>query len=160
LDHFSIARDVCLTLVKHSNNVTSFTYSGWVHDFSVWPIRSGRFGLSRFGLSHFGLADSVWPIPENLGVAKIFDFRRITLFCLEKRLSKHKITLFSKIWGWLGPFGPPGYVYGRFGLAVSLTGHFGRDISVQKELMKFVNLAQVTSAQFGQTVLLSKLKIS
>jgi len=38
-------------------------------DFSVWPIRSGRFGLSRVGLSfsvwpirsgQFGLADSVW----------------------------------------------------------------------------------------------------
>jgi len=23
-------------------------------DFSVWPIRSGRFGLSRFGLGSFG----------------------------------------------------------------------------------------------------------
>jgi len=32
-------------------------------------------------------------------------------------------------------------------------GHFGGDISVHKELMKFVNLAQATSAQFGQTVL-------
>ena len=49
---------------------------------------------------------------------------------------------------------------GQLGLAVSVTGHFGRDISVPKELMKFVNLAQVTSAQFGQTVLLFKLKIS
>jgi len=29
---------------------------------------------------------------------KMFDFRRITLFCLEKRLSKHKMTMFSKIW--------------------------------------------------------------
>jgi len=26
----------------------------------------------------------------------MFDFRRITLFCLEKRLSKHKVTIFSK----------------------------------------------------------------
>jgi len=25
-------------------------------DFSVWSIRSGRFGLSRFGLSRFGLS--------------------------------------------------------------------------------------------------------
>jgi len=24
-------------------------------DFSVWPTRSGRFGLSRFGMSRFGL---------------------------------------------------------------------------------------------------------
>jgi len=30
----------------------------------------------------------------------MFDFRRITLFCLEKRLSKNKMTMFSKIlWG-------------------------------------------------------------
>jgi len=33
--------------------------------------------------------------PKNFGV-KMFDFRRITLFCLEKRLSKHKMTIFSK----------------------------------------------------------------
>jgi len=26
----------------------------------------------------------------------MFDFRRITLFCLEKRLSKHKMTVISK----------------------------------------------------------------
>jgi len=31
---------------------------------------------------------------------KMFNFRRITLFCLEKRLSKHKMTIFSKnFWG-------------------------------------------------------------
>jgi len=30
-----------------------------------------------------------------------------------------------------------------FGLAVSVTGHFGRDISVHKELMKFVKFANV-----------------
>ena len=39
---------------------------------------------------------------------KVYDFRRITLFCLEKRLSKHKMTIFSKIFfGGNGPFGPP-----------------------------------------------------
>jgi len=43
--------------------------------------------------------------------AKMFDFRRITLFCLEKRLPKHKMTMFSKnCWGH-GLFGPPGYAY-------------------------------------------------
>ena len=37
----------------------------------------------------------------------MFDFTRITLFCLEKRLSKHKMTIFSKnFWGeW--PLCPP-----------------------------------------------------
>jgi len=29
----------------------------------------------------------------------MFAFRRITLFCLEKRLSKHKMTMFSKNFG-------------------------------------------------------------
>ena len=44
--------------------------------------------------------------------AKVLDFRRITLFCLEKRLSKHKMTVFSKhlgCWGVMAPFAPPGY---------------------------------------------------
>jgi len=36
----------------------------------------------------------------------MFDFRRKTLFCLEKRLSKHKMTMFSKNLGGHGPFGP------------------------------------------------------
>ena len=38
----------------------------------------------------------------------MFDFRRITLFCLEKRLSKHKMTIFSKnLRGSHGPLGAP-----------------------------------------------------
>ena len=32
--------------------------------------------------------------PKNWGRGKTFDFKRITLFCLEKRLSKHKMTVF------------------------------------------------------------------
>jgi len=32
--------------------------------------------------------------PKNWGRGKMFDFRRITLFCLEKRLSKYKMTAF------------------------------------------------------------------
>jgi len=39
----------------------------------------------------------------------MFDFKRITLFCLEKRLSKHKMTIFSIKLGGHGPFAPPGY---------------------------------------------------
>ena len=34
----------------------------------------------------------------------MFDFRQITLFCLEKSLSKHEMTIFSKILGGHGPF--------------------------------------------------------
>ena len=44
----------------------------------------------------------------------MLDFRRITLFCLEKRFSKHKMTMFSKIWRGHGPFGRPGYAYGGY----------------------------------------------
>jgi len=37
----------------------------------------------------------------------MFDFRRITLFCLAKRLSKHKMTIFSKnLRGGMAPFAP------------------------------------------------------
>jgi len=32
--------------------------------------------------------------PKTWGSGKMFDFRRITLFCLEKRLSEHKMTAF------------------------------------------------------------------
>ena len=45
--------------------------------------------------------------PKILGGAKMFDFRRITLFCLKKRLSKHKMTLFSKnLGGNMAPLPP------------------------------------------------------
>jgi len=37
----------------------------------------------------------------------MFDFRRMTLFCLEKRLSKHEMTICSKIWGGHGLFASP-----------------------------------------------------
>ena len=37
----------------------------------------------------------------------MFDIRWITLFCFEKHLSKHKITIFSKKFGRHGHFAPP-----------------------------------------------------
>jgi len=43
----------------------------------------------------------------------MIDFSRITLFCLEKRFSKHKMTVFSKNLGGHGPF--------RHHLATSMT---------------------------------------
>jgi len=52
----------------------------------------------------------IWGV-KNIGVAKMFAFRRITLFCLEKCLSKHKMTIFSKTLGGMAPLAPPGYVY-------------------------------------------------
>jgi len=45
----------------------------------------------------------------KIGGGIMFDIRRITLFYLEKRLSKPKITIFPKSFGGHGPFGPPGY---------------------------------------------------
>ena len=38
---------------------------------------------------------------------KMFNFRRITLFCLEKRLSKHKMTLFGGAWLLWPPLATP-----------------------------------------------------
>jgi len=46
--------------------------------------------------------------------AKMFDFSLITLFCLEKHLSRHTMTMFSKnLGGGMTPLAPPGYAYGR-----------------------------------------------
>jgi len=45
--------------------------------------------------------------PKNLGGDKMFAFRRITLFCLEKHLLKHKMTIFSKnLVGGMAPLTP------------------------------------------------------
>jgi len=49
----------------------------------------------------------IWRVPKNLGMGKMFDSRRITLFCLEKRLSKHKMTIFSKNFVGVWPLWPP-----------------------------------------------------
>jgi len=55
---------------------------------------------------------SVVASPEIFWGAKMFDFRRITLFCLEKRFSKHKMSIFSKNLGEaMAPLAPPGYAY-------------------------------------------------
>jgi len=60
-----------------------------------------------------GWAHNQWRCqPENSGGqkglrGKMFDVWRITLFCLEKRLSKNKMTIFSENLGGHGPFRPP-----------------------------------------------------
>jgi len=51
--------------------------------------------------------------PNILRRGKMFGFRRITLFCLEKRVSKHKMTIFSKNLGGMAPLALPGYAYDR-----------------------------------------------
>jgi len=50
--------------------------------------------------------------PKNLGGPKCMILGEIILFCLDKRLSKHKMTIFSKSLGGNDPFAPPGYAYG------------------------------------------------
>jgi len=55
---------------------------------------------------------------------KMFDFRRITLFCLEKRLLKHKMTMFSKNLGGMASFAPPGYAYGWAPLKAGYFTHY------------------------------------
>jgi len=44
--------------------------------------------------------------PKNWGGGKMFHFRWITLFCLEKYLSKHKMTVFQKFGVGHRSFGP------------------------------------------------------
>ena len=46
--------------------------------------------------------------PKIFGGGKLFDTRRITLFSLQKRLSKHKMTIFSKNLGGMAPLLPLG----------------------------------------------------
>jgi len=51
----------------------------------------------------------------------MFVFRRITLFCLEKRLSEHKNPTFSKnLEGEKTPLDPPDYAYGLITVKVSV----------------------------------------
>ena len=57
----------------------------------------------------------------------MFDFKRITLFCVEKRLSKHKMTMFSKNLGGHGPFGPPGYAHAPVCRGIQFGKHCSRE---------------------------------
>jgi len=47
---------------------------------------------------------------KNLG-AKMFDFRRATVFLFGRRFSKHKMTRYAKNFGGYVPPGPPVYAY-------------------------------------------------
>jgi len=49
----------------------------------------------------------IWGGGKNFLGTNMFDFRRITLFCLEKRLSKHKMTKLFSIWGPWPLWSPP-----------------------------------------------------
>jgi len=56
----------------------------------------------------------------------MFEFSRKTLFSLEKRLSKHKITVSLKFCGgaWTLSPPPPGYAYVEAGGITGLHRHF------------------------------------
>jgi len=55
-----------------------------------------------------------WEAPNKFGAGKMLDFWRITLFCLEERLSRHKMTMFFEIfWGGMAALAPPAYAYSR-----------------------------------------------
>jgi len=81
----------------------------------------GCFGSVEHGHNVFHYLGYSGVVSTNLGRAKKFwggkmpDFRRITLFFMEKRLSKHKMTIFSKNLGGHCPSAPPGYAYAKVG---------------------------------------------
>jgi len=58
-------------------------------------------GLAQMQLHRSGVVS-----PKIWEGAKMVDFRRITLFCLEKHLSKHKMAIFSKNFGGMAPLSP------------------------------------------------------
>ena len=66
----------------------------------------------------------------------MFDFRRITLFCLEKHPSKHKMTIFSKILRGMTPFPPwlrlwfPNYLLSSWELELGASESFDRMVPV------------------------------
>jgi len=65
-----------------------------------------------YNIKQFKPYSSVRSQPKNLvgqkiGGTQMCDFRRITLFCLEKRFSKHRITIISNNLGRHGPFDLP-----------------------------------------------------
>ena len=78
----------------------------WIQPF-LWHGITNIFSLRNLLICQATTGSQWRSQPKNFGGAKMFDFRRITLFCLEKRLSKHKMTIFSKNWGWHGFFRPP-----------------------------------------------------
>jgi len=58
--------------------------------------------INTYKISQGGVAS-----PNFWGGAKMFDFKRITLFCLGDHLSKHKMIVCSKHFGGVWPGSPP-----------------------------------------------------
>jgi len=66
-----------------------------------------RFRVDNHRLPTSGVASSKMWGGKNFGGAKMFDFKRITLFCLERHLSKHKMTICFNNLGAAWPIWPP-----------------------------------------------------
>ena len=64
-------------------------------------------GILCQGLKEWTRASCTGVASPKIFWGKMFDFMRITQFCLENRLSKHKMTIFSKNLRGHGPFRPP-----------------------------------------------------
>jgi len=64
-----------------------------------WGTLSGAASPKIWGENIFWGGQNVW-------------FLANSIICLEKRLSRHEMTIFSKHFGRHGPFAPPGYAYG------------------------------------------------
>ena len=96
-------------MVSHLNHFLAPTHQRQVRG---WTGRKCRFSSFRYDPARdrtSGVAS-----PNFFLGGKMFDFRRITLFCFEKRFSKHKMTMYSKnLFGSMAPL-PPGYAYGSY----------------------------------------------
>ena len=81
-------------------------------------------GILCQGLKEWTRASCTGVASPKIFWGKMFDFMRITLFCLENRLSKHKMTIISKNLRGHGPFRPPpGYDCGFMNRNVFLQNH-------------------------------------
>jgi len=89
----------------------------------------------------------------------MFDFRRITLFSLEKCLSKHKMTIFSKtLRGAMTLWPPTGYTYERSSCFVRNCKLQRNECKCSGEVKTFVILQSCSGDMFVGFVLMELLQ--
>jgi len=86
----------------------------------------------------------------------MLDFRRITLFYLEKRLSKHKMTIFSKNLGGMAPFAPPSYAYATVLVPLPITANFVPGFLSASFLKQVANWSASVVGRCHQSMLMSR----
>jgi len=94
----------------HVHNCSKFPFSLTHSEFSQhrMSVRKPRKAVKPTALRQSNWSAMQWRSqPKNLGWGKKFDFRPITLLCSEKRLSKHKMIIFSKHLGGTWSVCPP-----------------------------------------------------